>query len=210
MVLCGGAEHLITSCDYCDTKDQLAHAFEELNIKPDTDDLESMKQWMLSYLKQQGNSKNVEAWGCRLEDWLDRANNKNNIDAGVIDEMLCTKFSSSLCSEVQDISCHKFDMIKSFGKLRIEMCKIETESPMPASTQPQKSPHYQSPPPKRHTVEVVQLHMDQHIVKTPADTKASVAEKITRLFYGCNLPFSLVEHRLWKDIIVTLRQPVRH
>ena len=32
----------------------MAHAFEELNIKPDTDDLESMKQWMLSYLKQQG------------------------------------------------------------------------------------------------------------------------------------------------------------
>jgi len=79
------------------------------------------------YNTNPGNSKNVEAWGCRLEDWLDRANNKNNIDAGVIDEMLCTKFSSSLCSEVQDISCHKFDMIKSFGKLRIEMCKIETE-----------------------------------------------------------------------------------
>ena len=37
-----------------DEKDKLAHVFEELNIKPDTDDPETMKQWMLSYLKQQG------------------------------------------------------------------------------------------------------------------------------------------------------------
>ncbi|KAK2158582.1 hypothetical protein LSH36_167g07056 [Paralvinella palmiformis] len=66
--------------------------------------------------------------------------------------------------------------------------RVET----PASNQAQKRPHSQSPSPKQHTVEVVQLHMDQHNVKTSDDTKASVDEKIALLFYGCNLPFSMV------------------
>ena len=218
-----------------DEKDKLAHVFEELNIKPDTDDPETMKQWMLSYLKQQGKvpnpapegpklaqfiqnprislfsgnvqnkdhvtfemwkfevstllkegihpkpsivealkrslrgdaadvvrrfgidrniddivsklegiygnveaseivlsqfynanqgeSENVASWGCRLEDLLDRANNKNNIDAGAIDEMLRTKLFSDLRSELRDVSHYKFDTIKSFDKLRIECAK---------------------------------------------------------------------------------------
>ena len=67
-----------------------------------------------------------------------------------------------------------------------------TSTPAPASNQAQKRPHSQSPSPKQHTVEVVQLHMDQHNVKTSDDTKASVDEKIALLFYGCNLPFSMV------------------
>ena len=66
------------------------------------------------YYANQGDSENVAAWGCRLEDLLDRANTKNNIDAGAIDEMLSTKFFSGLLSELRDISRHKFDAIKSF------------------------------------------------------------------------------------------------
>ncbi len=53
-----------------DEKDKLAHVFEELNIKPDTDNPESMKQWMLSYLKQQGKVPNLAPEGPKLAQFI--------------------------------------------------------------------------------------------------------------------------------------------
>ena len=41
--------------------------------------------------------------------------------------MMRTKFVSGLRSELRDISRHRFDTIKSFDQLRIEMRKIEAE-----------------------------------------------------------------------------------
>ena len=53
-----------------DEKDKLIQVFETLNIKPDTDDPESMKQWMLQYLKDQGNVPNPTAASPQLAQFI--------------------------------------------------------------------------------------------------------------------------------------------
>ena len=71
-----------------------------------------------------------------------------------------------------------------------------TLGPDAAPTQAQKRPCSKSLSPQRQVVEVVQLTFNQHIVKTDTND-----EKIGQLFHGCNLPFSLVKHPLWKDVM---------
>ena len=82
------------------------------------------------------------------EDLLDRANSKSNIDTGAIDEMLRTKFFSGLRPGLRDVAHHKFDTIKSFDKLRIEMRKIEAENRCP------KNPPDVKPKPQVKMVDV--------------------------------------------------------
>lgn len=70
--------------------------------------------------------------------------------------------------------------------------------------QPQKrpasSPPPAGPPPKRQ-----QTCLDGHVLFTTDSTKSSLDEKVAEMVYGCNLPFAIVEHPLFKDLVSALR-----
>lgn len=79
------------------------------------------------YAARQGDSEDVASWGCRLEDLLDRAQKQGLVTLETSDEMLRTKFWSGLTRKLKDVSRYKFDSIKSFDELRVELRNIEHE-----------------------------------------------------------------------------------
>ena len=58
----------------------------------------------------------------------------------------------------------------------------------------------QPPPAKKR-----QLDLNSHVVHTPAATKDDLDDKTAEFLYGCNLPFSIVEHPLFKSLVSSLR-----
>lgn len=79
------------------------------------------------YTESQKPSESVASWGCRLEDILRKAQATGEVAAGVAHEMLRTKFWTGLNQKLKDASRHKYDSIKSFDKLLVEMRCIEQE-----------------------------------------------------------------------------------
>ncbi len=79
------------------------------------------------YSAQQRHNEDVTSWSCRLEDILTKAMSKGQIDQRAADEMLRTKFWTGLCQRLKDSSRHKFDSIKDFDRLRVEIRAIEHE-----------------------------------------------------------------------------------
>lgn len=79
------------------------------------------------YSAQQMETETVAAWSCRLEELLHKAKQKGQVSSGAVNEMLRTKFWTGLRQGLKDCSRHKFDTVKDFGQLRIEMRAIEHE-----------------------------------------------------------------------------------
>ena len=79
------------------------------------------------YGAEQQEGENVTRWSCRLESILDKAKQKGNLDANVINEMLRSKFWSGLKTDLREASRSKYDMIKSFDELRTAVRRIESE-----------------------------------------------------------------------------------
>lgn len=79
------------------------------------------------YAAKQGKSESVAAWGCRLEDLLDRARRQGFVSRGDTDEMLRNRFWVGLIPQLKQSSRHKYDAVKTFDKLRVEMRVIERE-----------------------------------------------------------------------------------
>lgn len=59
------------------------------------------------------------------------------------------------------------------------------------------------PPPSKRPL--LQDNMGSHVVKTSVDIKECLDEKVAKFFYGCNIPFSVVEHPLFTDLVQSLR-----
>ena len=78
------------------------------------------------------------------------------------------------------------------GRMLVHHTKWSNIASMPdpdvAPMETQKRHRPKSPHPKQHAVEIGQLALDEDVIKTSAHTKSSLDEKITRLFYDCNLP----------------------
>ena len=51
----------------------------------------------------------------------------------------------------------------------------------------------------------LQVGIGQFVCKTSSETKAQLDLAISRFFYGCNIPFAVVEHELFKNMITALR-----
>lgn len=79
------------------------------------------------YSAQQGEIESVATWGCRLEDLLDKACKKGQVNPSGVDEMLRTKFWTGLKPALKDRSSHKFDSCKTFDDLRVQLRMIEHE-----------------------------------------------------------------------------------
>ncbi|KAL5008775.1 hypothetical protein ScPMuIL_014356 [Solemya velum] len=79
------------------------------------------------YGARQGENEDITSWSCRLEDILDRALERGLVTAGETIDMLRSMFWTGLLSDLKDISGHKYDSVKEFDKLRIELRMIEQE-----------------------------------------------------------------------------------
>lgn len=79
------------------------------------------------YAAKQHDDETVVSWGCRLEDLLDRAQELGVVEQDNVNEMLRTQFWRGLTRNLKDASRYKFDSIKDFDKLRIELRTIEQE-----------------------------------------------------------------------------------
>jgi len=51
----------------------------------------------------------------------------------------------------------------------------------------------------------LQVGIGQFVCKTSSETKTQLDLAISRLFYGCNIPFAFAEHELFKNMITALR-----
>ena len=56
-----------------------------------------------------------------------------------------------------------------------------------------------APPAKR-----IQSDLNSHFVRTSQPTKELLNEKVAEFIYACNLPFSVVEHKTFKDLVTAL------
>lgn len=83
------------------------------------------------YSAKQGESEDIIAWSFRLEDLLSRVVEQRMISHHDSDKMLRTKFWAGLSQDLKDISGFKFEMIKDFDKLRVELRKMEREHKIP-------------------------------------------------------------------------------
>ena len=79
------------------------------------------------YSAHQEKDETVSSWGCRLERLLDRAQLQGLVARKDMDRMLRTKFWTGLRWELKMNTRHKYDSIKKFDQLRIEIRKIEHE-----------------------------------------------------------------------------------
>ena len=79
------------------------------------------------YSVHQRPNEDVSTWSCRLEDLLAKARSRGQVQDSAVDEMLRTKFWTGLTQKFKDSSRHKFDTIKDFDRLRVEIRAIEHE-----------------------------------------------------------------------------------
>lgn len=85
------------------------------------------------YSAKQQEDEDVTKWSCRLEDILSSAVERGLVDPSKVNEMLHNMFWQGLNSTLKDISGYKFEQIKDFDKLRVEIRKLEQDHLHPGS-----------------------------------------------------------------------------
>ncbi len=79
------------------------------------------------YSAKQKVGEDASAWGCRLEDLLDRASHDEVIGQKDTDQMLRKRFFMGLLPRLKEASRHKYDTIGEFDRLRVVVRSIEHE-----------------------------------------------------------------------------------
>lgn len=79
------------------------------------------------YSASQKEDEDVTKWSCRLEDILATAVERKLVNPSMVNEMLHNMFWQGLKPSLKDISGYKFEQIKDFDKLRVEIRKIEQD-----------------------------------------------------------------------------------
>jgi len=106
------------------------------------------------YSARQGPSEDVTAWGCRLEDLLYEVKSQGYLTDPSSDEMLRKVFWMGLRQDLKDISGYKFDTIKDFDRLRVEIRRLEhaRDTRMKESTTRTQSQRTTAPTPGKQAV----------------------------------------------------------
>lgn len=81
------------------------------------------------YSAHQEKNETVVSWACRLEDLMQQAIIAQKLKIEDRDEALRTKLWSGLRKELRDISGHKYDTVRTFDKLLVELRKLEQDVP---------------------------------------------------------------------------------
>ena len=80
------------------------------------------------YSAHQLKDESVVAWSCRLEDLMQQAIVSGKMNVTDKEEALRAKMWSGLRKELREISGHKYDNIKDYDELLVELRKIEKDS----------------------------------------------------------------------------------
>jgi len=82
----------------------------------------------LFYSTKQNEDEDVTAWSCRLEDMIQKVQEKGLIDRRTMNEMLRSKLWTGLCDErLKQATRHKFDTVKDYNELVIAVRSVEQE-----------------------------------------------------------------------------------
>lgn len=90
------------------------------------------------YTARQRSDEDVTAWGCRLEDLVDRARAQLQIPDQEVGDKLCSRFWEGLPQRLKDASRHLHNSIKDFDELRKSVRLIEREYKLADQTESQK------------------------------------------------------------------------
>lgn len=86
------------------------------------------------YSAFQKPDEDVAAWGCRLEDILEKAVEQEQVQRTAVVEMLHNKFWMGLKQQLKDATRHNFENIKDFDKLRVQIRRVEHELMLSSGT----------------------------------------------------------------------------
>lgn len=92
------------------------------------------------YSARQKEDETVSDWSCRLEDLLNKAIQKGEVNKKDANKMLCTMFYNGLRPALKDISGHKYDQIHNFDELRVALRIIEQDH-IPVMSKPINKMH---------------------------------------------------------------------
>lgn len=82
----------------------------------------------LFYSTTQKEDEDVTAWSCRLEDMIQKVQDKGLIDRRTMNEMLRSKLWTGLLDErLKQATRHKLDMVKDYNELVIAIRSVEQE-----------------------------------------------------------------------------------
>ena len=79
------------------------------------------------YSARQQEDETVSNWSCRLEDLLNKAIQKGEVNNKDANQMLCTMFYNGLRPALKDIAGHKYDKLCDFDELRVALRIIEQD-----------------------------------------------------------------------------------
>ena len=103
-------------------------------MKPLYGDIESGEELLAKfYSASQDEDESVVAWSCRLEDFMDSAIQAGHFTRQTSQDTLHGKFWSGFKYPLKELSSHKFDQIKDYENLLVEIRKIENSLPEVAS-----------------------------------------------------------------------------
>lgn len=91
------------------------------------------------YSASQQSQESVVQWSCRLEDLMDSAIQAGQFKRETCQEALRGKFWSGLRHPLKELSSHKYDMIKDYETLLVEIRKIESAT-APDEAKPSPKP----------------------------------------------------------------------
>lgn len=88
------------------------------------------------YSAKQKEDEDVTSWSNRLQEIIGRGVDKGLIQQAEVNNMLHNMLYTGLRQELKDVSGHKFDSIKDFNRLRVELRRIERDHMPQKSTKP--------------------------------------------------------------------------
>ena len=115
-------------------------------------------------------------------------------------------------TKMKCISCHTYVSRKADRmKTHLKKCSFQAKAPVAVSEQiaPVQIPWAAEKVPASDECLAPPRQMQQtllgHVVSTPVQTKDKIDQSIAEFFYGCNLPFAVVEHPKFKAMVESLR-----
>jgi hypothetical protein len=124
------------------------------------------------YSSHQQAEEDIATWSCRLEDLLDKVVSKGQISCDAVSEMLRQKFWNGLREPLKSRSGHKFDAIKDYDLLRIQMRRIEYDLQRADHEDGHNKPHGEK------TKVVANMNVSQY---TDTNLHSSPQDKLTGL-----------------------------
>jgi len=147
------------------------------------------------YSAIQGPDEGVVQWSCRLEDLMEPAIQAGHFNRETAKEPMRNKFWGGLKHPLKELSSHKFDQVKKYEDLLVEVRKIEKSLEAEHATQRQASSKA-----KQH------MHQTSDSVESPDITSTAVETSAEAVNYQ-QLQAQLSELAAQVNLLTTRKPP---